>query len=324
MTEYFNTDSVILGNPETNLHDVIIQGLDQSLEYSGQMVNYPVEPFQTSQSAWDGVPAVYVPSGKHIPTAAFNEDPKAALAAYGGSIVGNFENSKVHIAGKPRLQSQARITDDSVEQKILDGSIRLSSAFNAGGTNSIEGPVIPSYVLLFDSDAANPRDKTSMFLNSEPSEEPNMEDAVKIANLEHDLSDEKATTERLNTEMDGSKAQVVELTGTIERLNSEGETKDAKITALETQLTEFVNSAADAKWESMKSTTIPKGLVASEEDEKALRELYNSDAGAFVDKILSVARPDETKKEGKEFNNTEGDDAPVGVGNWNARTQKFE
>ena len=323
MTEYFNSESVILGNPAANLHDVIIQGLDQSLEYSGQMVNYPVEPFQASQSAWDGVPAVYVPSGKHIPTAAFNDDPTAALAAYGGSIVGNFENSKVQIAGKPRLQSQARITDDGVEQKILGGQIRLSSAFNAGGTNSIEGPVIPSYVLLFDSDAANPRDKTSMFLNSEPSEEPTMEDAVKIANLERDTTELGATVERLNTEIVDSTAQVVELTGTIERLNSEGETKDAKIVSLETELKEFMNAKAESEWNSLKAT-LPPGLVAKPEDEKALRELMNTDVVAFTTKIMSVARPAETQKEGTEFNNSEGSDEPIGVGNWNARTQTFE
>jgi len=200
MTEYFNTESTFIGNPDKTVHDVIIQGLDQSLEYSGQQVEYPIEPFLASQNAWDGVPAVYVPNGVHIPTSAFNSNPKAALEEYGGEIVGTFENTKVLTAGKPRIQSQARITNEQIEAKIQAGSIRLSSAFNASGTNSIQSPVIPSYVLLFDKDAATPRDKTSMFLNSEPSEETDMADeAVKISELKRDLKDEKATTERLNT-----------------------------------------------------------------------------------------------------------------------------
>jgi len=306
MTEYFNTESTFIGNPEKNVHDVIIQGLDQSLEYSGQQVEFPVEPFQASQSAWDGVPAVYVSNGIHIPTKLFNEFPEKGLLEYGGEIVGTFENSKVQIAGKPRLQSQARITNDEIEAKIQEGSIRLSSAFNAAGTNSIQSPVIPSYVLLFDKDAANPRDKTSMFLNSEPSEETDMADeAVKIAKLEHALESEKGTVERLNTETKDQDAKIVELTGTVERLNSEAIDAKTENESLKTQLTEFMNAKAESDWNSLKAT-LPPGLVAKPEDEKALRELMNTDVHAYTMKIMSVARPAETEKEGSEFLNSEG------------------
>jgi len=322
MTEYFNNESLFIGNPEKNLHDVIIQGLDQSLEYSGQQVEYPIEPFLASQNAWDGVPAIYVPNGKHIPTAAFNGNPKTALEEYGGEIVGTFENTKVLTAGKPRIQSQARITNEQIEAKIQAGSIRLSSAFNASGTNSIQSPVIPSYVLLFDKDAATPRDKTSMFLNSEPSEETDMADeAVKISELNRDLKEEKATTERLNTEAKGLDGQIVELTGTVERLNSEAVDAKTENESLKTQLTEFMNAKAESDWNTLKASSIPKGLVAKPEDEKALRELMNTDVHAFYGKIMSVARPDETKKEGTEFTNTDGNVDLVGIhDDWNAAT----
>jgi len=322
MTEYFNTESTFIGNPEKNLHDVILQGLDQSLEYSGQKVNYPVDPFRTSQDDWNGIKAVYVPSGKHIPTAAFNSNPKEALEAYGGKIVGEFQNSQVITAGKARLQSQAHITDDEIEAAIMEGKISLSSAFNAAGTNAIQSPIIPSYVLLFDKDVANPRDKTSMFLNTEnTSEDTDMADeAVKISELKRDLSDEKATTERLNTETKAQDAQIVELTGTVERLNSEAIDAKTENESLKTQLTEFMNAKAESDWNALKAT-LPPGLVAKPEDEKALRELMNTDVLAYTMKIMSVTRPDETKKEGTEYNNTGPDSELIKThDDWNTAT----
>ena len=305
MTEYFNTDSTFIGNPGKGIHDVILQGLDQSLNYAGQQVNYPVEPFKASQGAWDGVPAVYVPSGKHIPTAAFNSNPKEALAAYGGKIVGQFQNSKVITAGKARLQSQAHISDDGIEAAIMEGKIRVSSAFNAAGTDAIQSPIIPSYVLLFDKDVASPRDKSSMFLNTDSSEETDMSDEVKISELKRDLRDEKATVERLNTESIDRDAKIVELTGTVERLNSEATETKTENESIKAQWSEFMNTKADRDWNSLKATIAP-GLVAKPEDEKALRELMNTDVLAFTQKIMSVERPAETKREGSEYLNSSG------------------
>lgn len=136
-----------------------------------------------------------------------------------------------------------------------------------------------------------------------------MEEVVKIANLERDLSERDGTIERLNTEVSDTQAKIEDLTGTVERLNSEGHEKDTKIADLEAKLTEFVNTEAERSWNALKATRIPKGLVAKEEDEKALRELYNTDKDAFYGKLMDVARPEETPKEGTEYNNSsKGDD----------------
>ena len=307
MTEYFNTESMFVGSHGDGIHDLIIQGLNQSLDYGGRSVHYPVEPFALSQNEWNSIKAVYIPDGTHIPTAEFNANPVDSVKKYGGKIVGDFQNTSVITAGKARLQSQAVITEKSIDDKILAGDIMLSSAFNAGGTDSIEGPVIPSYVLLFDRDKAKPRDKTSMFLNTEnPSEDTDMADeAVKISELKRDLKDEKDTTERLNTEAKEQDAQIVELTGTVERLNSEAVDAKTENESLKTQLTEFMNAKAESDWNSLKAT-LPPGLVAKPEDEKALRELMNTDVLEFTKKIMSVARPKETEKEGTEYNNSEG------------------
>ena len=114
LAEYFNTESSFVGNPSDNVHDVILQGLDQSLKYSGHSVFYPVEPFQEFVNAWDGIDAVYVSDGTHIPTSEYNANPKAALKKYGGKKVGSFQNSQIITAGQARLQSQGIITDDKM------------------------------------------------------------------------------------------------------------------------------------------------------------------------------------------------------------------
>lgn len=325
LAEYFNTGSSFTGNPSDNVHDIIIHGLNKSLKYGDKEVFLPVEPFQESVTAWDGIPAVYVPNGVHIPPKELNADLDAALKKYNGQIVGKFDNTKVITTGQERLQSQAFITNPDIEQGILEDKIGLSSTFYAGGKESMELPIIPSYILLFDKDKENPRDKLSVFLNTDDSqEEPNMaEDAVKIATLERDVQERNGVIERMNTESEDKIAKIAELDGEILRMNTEAETKDTKIAKLEEQLTEYANSEADAKWEALKAARIPKGMVATSEAESELRELHNTDKDAFYSKLMDVQRPPETQKEGAEFNNTEDAD-PTGVGNFNPTTGKWE
>lgn len=148
------------------------------------------------------------------------------------------------------------------------------------------------------------------------------EEAVKIANLERDLKEEQVTVERLNTEMADRDAKIAELDGTIERLNSEAGDKDARIAALEEKVTEFMNTEADRAWNALKATRIPKGLVATEDAEKALRELYNNDKDSFYGKLLDVQRPAETDAEGVEYLNSESE-RKVGIGHWDPVKQAY-
>ena len=100
----------------------------------------------------------------------------------------------------------------------------------------------------------------------------------------------------------------MELTGTVERLNSEATESKTENESIKAQLSEFMNAKADSDWNSLKATIAP-GLVAKPEDEKALRELMNTDVIAFTQKIMSVARPAETQREGSEFLNSSGNNA---------------
>lgn len=328
LAEYFNTESAFAGNSKDGVHDVIIHGLNQSLKYNGEEVFLPVEPFQQSTKAWDGIPAIYVPNGKHPLPQELNANLEATLKKYNGQIVGKFDNTQVITEGQARLQSQARITNPEVEQNIQEGKISLSSTFYGGGkgTNTMELPIIPSYVLLFDKDKDRPRDKLSVFLNTDDSqEEPNMaEEAVKIATLERDVQERDGIIERMNTESTDKDSKIAELDGTILRMNTEAEEKDAKIAKLEEQVTMYANTEADMKWEALKATRIPKGLVATPDAEQELRELHNTDKDAFYGKLMDVARPPESKEEGNLYNNTEGDDKAPSIGNYNPHTGNWE
>lgn len=318
MSEYWNSEASFVGTSTDGVHDLIIHGLNRSIEYSGKPMFFPVKPFQESESAWDGIPAVYVPNGVHIPPEFLVRDPANALKQYGGEIVGKFNNSRVFTDGMERLQSQANITNDHVEQGILDDKIGISSTFYAKHSGGeVTGPVIPSYVLLFDKDKELPRDKFSSFLNTmNTPEEPSMAEIdVKVTNLERDVKEKDGLIAMMNTQSTEKDDTITALKADLEDkdllMNSMSTEKDATIKKLEDELVEFKNTQADAEWADLKSGYIPPGLVATPELEAELRVLHNTNAGAFIKKIASVERPPETKKEGSEFNNTEDLTKPI-------------
>jgi hypothetical protein len=318
--------ATVLNSYNNGIHDVILQGLDQALQYGGTEVYYPTDSFKASIEKWQGIPLVYVPSGEHIPVELFNSDPEQALQQYNAVQIGNIQEPEIMEEGQRRLQAKAAITNAEYDERIKAGDIQISTSFLAPGANRIESPVIPSYVLAFDKSAAKPRDKLTMFLNSERDQSHNntnteenkhmseTEAAVKMATLERDLSDKEKAIERMNTEVQQKDEKVSELETAVERLNTEKSELEAKLEQAEKQLTEFANAEADRHWEMLKSTTIPKGFVNTEDAEKEMRELYNTDKDAFYMKILSVDRPAETPREGSEFANTEHTGKGAGVG----------
>jgi len=321
----WTNSATVLNSYNNGIHDVILQGLDQALQYGDAEIYYPADSFKDSIERWQGIPLVYVPDGRHIPVDEFNADPETALQRYDAVPIGNIQEPEIMEEGQRRLQAKAAITNAEFDERIKAGEIQISTSFLAPGANRIESPVIPSYVLAFDKSAAKPRDKLTMFLNSERDSHNNTnteenkhmsetEAAVKMATLERDLSDKEKAIERMNTEVQQKDEKVSELETAVERLNTEKSELEAKLEQAEKQLTEFANAEADRHWEMLKSTTIPKGLVNTEDAEKQMRELYNTDKDAFYMKILSVDRPAETPREGNEFANTEHTGKGAGVG----------
>ena len=308
--------AIVLNSYENGIHDVILQGLEQSLKYGDAEVYYPADSFKDSIERWQGIPLVYVPDGRHIPVDEFNADPETALQRYDAVPIGNIQEPEIIEEGQRRLQAKAAITNAEYDERIKAGDIQISTSFLAPGANRIESPVIPSYVLAFDKSAAKPRDKLTMFLNSESDHSHNntnteenkhmseTEAAVKMATLERDLSDKEKAIERANTEMQTKEEA-------IERLNSEISKKDAKINELESTLKEFKNAEANRQWQNIKDNYIPPGMLAGESAEKHMRELYNTDKDQFWMKVAkaSAERPPETHREGNEFSNTSGNSA---------------
>jgi len=312
----WTNSAVVLNSYNNGIHDVILQGLDQALQYGGTEVYYPTDSFKASIEKWNNLPLVYVPSGEHIPVELFNSDPEQALQQYNAVQIGNIQEPKVMEEGQRRLQAKAAITNAEYDERIKAGDIQISTSFLAPGRDRIESPVMPSYVLAFDKNTANPRDKLTMFLNSERDQSHNntnteenkhmseTEAAVKMATLERDLSDKEKAIERANTEMQTKEEA-------IERLNSEISKKDAKINELESTLKEFKNAEANRQWQNIKDNYIPPGMLAGESAEKHMRELYNTDKDQFWMKVAkaSAERPPETHREGNEFSNTSGNSA---------------
>lgn len=308
---HYNTDSIIGDSLGDNAHDVIIHGLNRSIDYPGKKVFFPVAPFQESVESWNGIPAVYIASGTHIhPDEIAELGMEAAITKYGGKDVGIFSNTQVITAGQERLQSRVTITDPVIEQAIQNHKIGISSTFYAKGKHAAESPIIPSYVLLFDTAIETPRDAYSTFLNTtkSPEDKQMADDAVTIAELKRDLDDSEKLVVLANTKAKDNDEKITSLDENIALMNTAAGEKDSEIASLKEQLVVFENTAANQKWEHLKATRIPKGLVAKPEDEKALRTLMNSDKDAFYGKLMDVVRPAETDAEGNVFNNTNAED----------------
>jgi hypothetical protein len=313
--------AVVLNSYENGIHDVILQGLDQALQYGDAEVYYPADSFKDSIERWQGIPLVYVPDGRHIPVDEFNADPETALQQYDAVPIGNIQEPEIMEEGQRRLQAKAAITNAEYDERIKAGEIQISTSFLAPGTNQIQSPVMPSYVLAFDKNTANPRDKLTMFLNSERDQSHNnteenkhmseTEAAVKMATLERDLSDKEKAIERMNTEVQQKDEKVSELETAVERLNTEKSEVEAKLEQAEKQLTEFANAEENRQWQNIKDNYIPPGMIADESKESSMRELYNTDKDQFWMKVAkaNAERPPETHREGNEFSNTSGNSA---------------
>jgi len=311
----WTNSATVLNSYNNGIHDVILQGLDQALQYGGTEVYYPTDSFKDSIEKWQGIPLVYAPSGEHIPVELFNSDPEQALQQYNAVQIGNIQEPEIMEEGQRRLQAKAAITNAEFDERIKAGEIQISTSFLAPGTDRIQSPVSPSYVLAFDKTKAKPRDKLTMFLNNErdQSHNHNMEDktsmsetesAIKVATLERDLSEKDQAVERANTDIKAKEEA-------IERLNTELSEKDQKIQELENTLKEFKNAEETKQWQNIKDNYIPPGMIADESKEKTMRELYNTDKDQFWMKVAkaSAERPPETPREGNEFSNTSGNSA---------------
>ena len=259
-------------------HEAILQTLERVFDKR----LYRAEDFANAQD-WDDSPAIY--AQEHPDLEGYDKDPQAELARINGRVVGSVAKAHIETPGHPRLMALLDIKDAEVEEGIAKGEISLSTGFWAvmAKDNDVAvtaGPVKPHHVLLFREDRNNlPRDLGTGILNKGPGDKDGK-----------DMADEKKEPDmapflaEINKSKDELAAKGVEL----EAMRAEVNKRDEKITALENKLAEIAKAEKDGKWEQLKNSYIPPGLVAKESDEKALRELMDKDPVAFINKVEAV------------------------------------
>jgi hypothetical protein len=324
-------------------HDITLQRLDTHIPYAGVAsgkLKYNVDNFAGTEQAWDRTLAVFVPDGvpaQHVDHAAFVRDPHGEARRLGFRIVGHHANTKVisNGPGEPRVVTTAVFTDPEVDQYASEGKLSLSSGFDARvlPDGMMNGTVQPNHVLYFLRNSqtafgtpATPNDLGAMVNNLSESQMADDETKGLIQSIKDQLTKEnplKATVDNLTAEVQKRDAQITVLTKQVTDLT-------ASKTALDNLMAEQANKAKDARWVQVKNLLKP-GLYHKPEDEKALRESFETDPATFM--IANVgniqtAKPAPAQGSAAVGNLSEDDEKPFDVaaarGKMNPLTGRFE
>jgi len=275
-------------------HDVDLQRLDINLPYSGTAsgkLKYAIDNFAGTESEWDRTLAVYVPKGvpiQHVDHAAFARDPHGEAQRLGFRIAGHHENSKVLVgSGEPRLVSKSVFTDPEADQYAREGALSLSTGLDAMITpdGTIVGKVRPNHVLYFHRN-----EKTVFGTPATPNDL-----GARVNNLSEEIMADDETKGTLSKILEAVTPKENPLKATVDNLTAEVQKRDAKIdaltkenealkaakTSLDNLMAEQETKAKDAKWAQIKNLLKP-GLYHKPEDEKALRDAFEADAGEFM------------------------------------------
>ena len=292
-------------------HESILQTLDRVLS-SGDGKDqrfYRSQDF-TNAADWTGVPLIFAQT--HPDMNAYTKDPTAELAKIGGRVVGDVKDPKIDMKGHARLLANCDITDAEVEALNAEGKISLSTGFysligkDKDGVATTAGPVQPHHVLLFlETRTDLPRDLGTGLLNKGP-------EATEIVEMSEK---EETNMAPLLNELTASKAELKNKGEELEQVKLAMTAKDAELVEMKNKLDAIEKAEKDAKWEGLKNSYVPPGLVAKESDEKALRDLMEKDPIAFINKVESVKVELDTSKVGV---------TNVGAPNPNAAHKKIE
>lgn len=317
--------------PEPGTHDVILQALDRWLTYNingnSTRLYYTPETFKGTEPAWDNTPVIYSPSGRHPDMELFTRNPTRALEEIDGRPAGSVGGTKVILApGQPRITARVKFTDPEVEELYNAGKLALSTAFFSkyDSNGHLVPPITPNHILVFNPDTAQPRDQASMFLNSQEGNATTNESKLDkvfndfkagilgIFNPGTGLPNNQPKNQTKEPDMNNDDTeQKLQLANTaLQTKDQELTAAKARITDLETQLTnskaeldKFRQAESDRTWAGLKNSIIPPGLVKTEEAERELRALYNTDKDGFYAKIMAVKQPSGAQQ-GSQFTNS--------------------
>jgi len=162
---------------EVESHDVILQGLDESLVYGNEEYELGVENFTGTEESWTHVPVIYAPT--HPNPLLVARDLNAALKAVDGRIGGTALASEIVTTGHPRLMVKLDITDAEAKALHQKNELLISSAFIGfpnQATRRLDGKVIPNHILIYPKTGSpKQRDPRAMFLNQEDNMTENIE-----------------------------------------------------------------------------------------------------------------------------------------------------
>lgn len=268
-------------------HESILQTLDRVLssEDGKDQRLYRLQDFQNATD-WAGVPLIFAQT--HPDMDAYNKDPTAELEKIGGRIVGAVKDPAIDMKGHARLLASLDITDKAVEALNAEGKISLSTGFFAlmqvdkDGVKTTAGPVKPHHVLLFEETRTDlPRDLGTGLLNKQ------LEKGKDGIMPEDNKGEQNVNMAPLLQELNASKLELKNKGEELEKAKASVTAKDAEIEAMKNKLAAIEKADKDSKWEGLKNSYIPPGLVAKESEEKALRELMEKDPVAFINKVES-------------------------------------
>lgn len=327
-------------------HEVILQALDRFIIYETDQepikVYYGVENFEGTELAWDAVPVVYQEEGTHPDLAELDRSPQEALAKVRARPAGQLSNSAVIAApGQPRLKSLMSFSDPEVQALYAAGKLALSTALYGRLENGrIVGKVRPNHVLLFrPGEKTQPRDLGSMFLNSTFLQSNDPKEGETIDKLDEILNSFTNSIKSIvgggpggngggtgggpggdggqggdggnggGQGGDGGQALINALQVKDQEnlaLKQKAEALEAELKNAREDLEKLRTVESDRAWTALKNSTIPPGLVDTQEKEAQLRQLYNTDRDGFYLKLLQVkGRAPGSGKEGEEFTNSE-------------------
>lgn len=330
----------------TGSHDVTLQRLDLKLPYKGTKsgyLEYNVDNFTGTESAWDSALAVFVPPGvpiQHVDHAAFAHDPQGEARRLGYRIAGHHTGTTVvtNGPGEPRTQAKVVFTDLEADRYATEGKLSISTGFDAKilPEGVMDGKVTPNHVLYFLRNEptafgtpAVPNDTGAMVNNLSMGDTmPDDETKTLLQKIADAVCPKPELT--LKTELDNIKSSVAEKDAKISALEAENKTLKESKDALDNLRTEQEKTAKEARWQQVKNLMKP-GLFHKPEDETKLRADFEKDnAGFMIANVgnLKTAGDATTTAQGSSSVGNVGNDGPVdvraAVGHWNPVTGKME
>jgi cation transport regulator len=107
-------------------------------------------------------------------------------------------------------------------------------------------------------------------------------------------------------ELDAKDAEIKKLTDENAAMKAELEKMRADMEAMKTSQEQDQKKQKDAEWATLKAK-LPKGLIHTPEDEQKSRDEFESNPGAFMNKLLDVPVGEAGKENGEKFTNKDPD-----------------